>query len=176
MVAPISAPMLHIVPIPVQERECTPGPKYSTIAPVPPFTVKMSATFRMTSFGDVHALISPENGKISIVILWYLGLTALYRWIPYNLQKLEQIKKETQNEPNHCCYRQSVNFKTEQLPKLNYKASQVRQCLLVPVQCCKNYTHTSKMYADNFRTLQLPRNTSHDIYCICPANTDKNAA
>ena len=29
--------------------ESTPGPKYSTIAPVPPFTVKMPATLRMTS-------------------------------------------------------------------------------------------------------------------------------
>ena len=29
--------------------ESTPGPKYSTIAPVPPFTVKIPATFRITS-------------------------------------------------------------------------------------------------------------------------------
>jgi len=35
--------------IPVQEMESTPGPKYSTIAPVPPFTVRMPATLRMTS-------------------------------------------------------------------------------------------------------------------------------
>ena len=28
-----------------------PGPKYSTMAPVPPFTVRISATLRMTSFG-----------------------------------------------------------------------------------------------------------------------------
>ena len=35
--------------IPVQEIESTPGPKYSTIAPVPPFTVKIPATFRITS-------------------------------------------------------------------------------------------------------------------------------
>jgi len=35
--------------IPVQEMESTPGPKYSTIAPVPPFTVKMPATLRITS-------------------------------------------------------------------------------------------------------------------------------
>ena len=35
--------------LPVQEIESTPGPKYSTIAPVPPFTVKIPATFRITS-------------------------------------------------------------------------------------------------------------------------------
>ena len=31
-----------------------PGPKYSTIAPVPPFTVRMPASLRMTSFGAVQ--------------------------------------------------------------------------------------------------------------------------
>ena len=40
--------------LPVQEMESTPGPKYSTMAPVPPFTVKMSATFKITSFGAVQ--------------------------------------------------------------------------------------------------------------------------
>ena len=35
--------------IPVQEMESTPGPKYSMIAPVPPFTVKIPATLRITS-------------------------------------------------------------------------------------------------------------------------------
>ena len=49
VVAPISAPMLQIVAIPVQERDSTPGPRYSTIAPVPPLTVKIPATLRMTS-------------------------------------------------------------------------------------------------------------------------------
>lgn len=34
---------------PVHEMESTPGPKYSTIAPVPPFTVRIPATFRMIS-------------------------------------------------------------------------------------------------------------------------------
>jgi hypothetical protein len=42
-VAPISAPMLQMVAIPVQEMELTPSPKYSMMAPVPPLTVKMSA-------------------------------------------------------------------------------------------------------------------------------------
>lgn len=45
VVAPISAPILQMVPIPVAERESTPGPKYSTMAPVPPLTVKISATY-----------------------------------------------------------------------------------------------------------------------------------
>ena len=53
--------MLQMVAMPVQDIELTPGPKYSTIAPVPPLTVRMSATFRMTSLGEVHELISPER-------------------------------------------------------------------------------------------------------------------
>ena len=51
VVAPISAPMLQIVPLPVAEIESAPGPRYSMIAPVPPSTVRMRATSRMTSFG-----------------------------------------------------------------------------------------------------------------------------
>ena len=54
VVAPISAPMLQIVAIPVHEIESTPGPWYSMIAPVPPDTVRMSATLRMMSFGVVQ--------------------------------------------------------------------------------------------------------------------------
>src|SRR5882762_5749964 len=49
VVAPISAPMLQIVAIPVQESDSTPGPLYSTIAPVPPLTVRTPATLRITS-------------------------------------------------------------------------------------------------------------------------------
>lgn len=49
VVAPISAPILQIVAIPVQDKDSTPGPVYSTIAPVPPLTVKIPATLRMTS-------------------------------------------------------------------------------------------------------------------------------
>ncbi len=48
-VAPISAPMLQIVALPVAEIDSVPGPKYSTIAPVPPLTVRMPATLRITS-------------------------------------------------------------------------------------------------------------------------------
>ena len=44
--------MLQMVALPVALIESAPGPKYSTMAPVPPFTVRISATFRMTSFGD----------------------------------------------------------------------------------------------------------------------------
>ena len=46
--------MLQMVPIPVAEIASTPGPKYSTIAPVPPLTVRIPATLQMTSFGEVH--------------------------------------------------------------------------------------------------------------------------
>src|SRR5437763_9009815 len=43
--------MLQIVPLPVAVIVSAPGPKYSTIAPVPPDTVKTSATRRITSLG-----------------------------------------------------------------------------------------------------------------------------
>ena len=43
VVAPISAPMLQHVAMPVHDRLSTPGPKYSTMAPVPPLTVRMPA-------------------------------------------------------------------------------------------------------------------------------------
>ena len=39
VVAPSSAPMLQIVPLPVALIDSTPGPKYSMILFVPPFTV-----------------------------------------------------------------------------------------------------------------------------------------
>jgi hypothetical protein len=51
VVAPISAPMLQIVALPVALMEAAPSPKYSTMDPVPPETVRTSATFRITSFG-----------------------------------------------------------------------------------------------------------------------------
>eukprot|EP00958_Prasinococcus_capsulatus_P024610 scaffold3878_cov363-Prasinococcus_capsulatus_cf.AAC.10 len=54
VVAPISAPMLQMVAMPVAEMESTPSPKYSTMAPVPPDTVSISATLRMTSLGAVQ--------------------------------------------------------------------------------------------------------------------------
>ena len=47
--------------LPVHEIESTPGPKYSTIAPVPPLTVNIPATFKMISLGDVQPLSFPVN-------------------------------------------------------------------------------------------------------------------
>ncbi|MOA08469.1 hypothetical protein D3C78_1282370 [compost metagenome] len=61
MVAPISAPILAIVPLPVHDIDVTPSPKYSTIQPVPPFTVKIPATFKITSLGAVQPLNLPVN-------------------------------------------------------------------------------------------------------------------
>ena len=46
--------MLVTVPRPVALMESRPGPKYSTMAPVPPLTVSSSATRRMTSLGVVQ--------------------------------------------------------------------------------------------------------------------------
>mmetsp|Transcript_11978 Transcript_11978/g.32745 ORF Transcript_11978/g.32745 Transcript_11978/m.32745 type:complete len:202 (-) Transcript_11978:759-1364(-) len=54
VVAPISAPMLQMVAMPVAERDSVPGPWYSTMAPVPPFTDRMPATLRMISLCEVH--------------------------------------------------------------------------------------------------------------------------
>ena len=59
VVAPISAPMLQMVALPVALIDRAPAPKYSTMAPVPPATVRMRATSRMTSFGAVHPESSP---------------------------------------------------------------------------------------------------------------------
>ena len=59
--APISAPILQIVPLPVQLILVAPSPKYSTIAPVPPFTVKIPATFKITSLGAVQPFNFPVN-------------------------------------------------------------------------------------------------------------------
>src|SRR5574343_1138018 len=61
VVAPISAPILQMVPLPVQLMAAAPSPKYSTIAPVPPFTVRIPATFKITSLGAVHPLNLPVN-------------------------------------------------------------------------------------------------------------------
>ena len=46
--------MLQMVALPVVEMVSAPGPKYSTIAPVPPFTVRIPATLRITSFADAQ--------------------------------------------------------------------------------------------------------------------------
>ena len=61
MVAPISAPMLQIVPFPVQLIDFVPGPKYSTILPVPPLTVSIPASFKITSLAEVQPDISPVS-------------------------------------------------------------------------------------------------------------------
>ena len=53
--------MLHIVALPVALKLLAPSPKYSTIAPVPPLTVSISATFRITSLGAVQPLSLPVN-------------------------------------------------------------------------------------------------------------------
>ena len=61
VVAPTSAPILQIVPLPVHDRDSAPSPKYSIIYPVPPFTVKIPATFSITSLAEVQPLRLPVN-------------------------------------------------------------------------------------------------------------------
>ena len=53
--------MLQIVPLPVQDMLRAPSPKYSTTAPVPPLTVKIPATFKITSLGADQPLNLPVN-------------------------------------------------------------------------------------------------------------------
>ena len=50
-----------MVPLPVQDMDLAPSPKYSTIAPVPPLTVRIPATFRITSFGEVQPFSFPVS-------------------------------------------------------------------------------------------------------------------
>jgi len=46
---------------PVQDTLSTPGPRYSTIAPVPPLTDRMPATLQMMSLGELHLLSLPVS-------------------------------------------------------------------------------------------------------------------
>src|SRR5436190_10555827 len=50
-----------MVPLPVHDNDVAPGPKYSTIAPVPPLTVRIPATFRITSLDEVQPLSLPVS-------------------------------------------------------------------------------------------------------------------
>ena len=61
VVAPTSAPIFVIVPLPVQLMLSVPSPKYSIIFPVPPLTVKIPASFSITSFADAQLLNFPVN-------------------------------------------------------------------------------------------------------------------
>lgn len=63
---------------PVVDIDSVPSPKYSTIAFVPPFTVSISATFKIMSFGEVHPLKEPVNFiPISFGIFVLKGIPAI---------------------------------------------------------------------------------------------------
>ena len=67
-----------MVPFPVADNERAPSPKYSTIAPVPPLTVKIPATFKITSLADVHPFILPVSfTPISLGNLSSQGIPAI---------------------------------------------------------------------------------------------------
>ena len=53
--------MLQMVALPVADSDRAPGPKYSTMAPVPPLTVRISATFKMTSLGAAQPARVPVS-------------------------------------------------------------------------------------------------------------------
>ena len=50
-----------MVPLPVQEIPSAPSPKYSKIWPVPPLTVSIPATFKITSFAEAQPLSFPVS-------------------------------------------------------------------------------------------------------------------
>src|SRR5258708_38575033 len=64
--------MLQIVPLPVADKDSAPSPKYSTIAPVPPFTVNIPATLRITSLADVQ----PDNFPVSLTPISFGNLSS----------------------------------------------------------------------------------------------------
>ena len=53
--------MLQMVALPVVESDDTPSPKYSMTALVPPLTVRIPASFRMTSLGAAQPLSLPVS-------------------------------------------------------------------------------------------------------------------
>ena len=53
--------MLQMVPLPVALMVRAPSPKNSTMWPVPPLTVRMDISFKMTSLGPVHPDILPVS-------------------------------------------------------------------------------------------------------------------
>ena len=78
VVAPTSAPILHIVAFPVADSELVPSPKYSIIALVPPFTVSIPANFNITSFGEAHPDSFPVSfTPISLGIFSSQGIPAI---------------------------------------------------------------------------------------------------
>ena len=67
-----------MVPFPVPDKLIAPSPKYSTTAPVPPFAVKIPATFKITSFGAVQPFNFPINlTPISFGIFNSQGISAI---------------------------------------------------------------------------------------------------
>ena len=55
--------------LPVQEMLSTPGTKYSMMDMVPPLTVRMPASLRMTSLGLVQPLSSPVSLTLVVDLL-----------------------------------------------------------------------------------------------------------
>ena len=58
-----------MVPLPVQDSDFAPSPKYSIIAPVPPFTVSIPATFNITSFAEDQPFNFHFSSRLSTINL-----------------------------------------------------------------------------------------------------------
>lgn len=117
--------------------ESTPGPWYSTMAPVPPFTVRMPATFKMTSLGDVQ----PERVPVSFTPITFEKRLESSVW---QIKAQRWRKKNTTNVTGE---RKHGKHETEDI---------VNKIL----------------YSANLGALELPGNSSHDIYSICSSNPD----
>ena len=70
VVAPISAPMVQMVALPVQEMVAAPGPKYSKTLLVPPAQVSMPSSFRM----------SPRTLAVAVAVSAVIGTPGKWRW------------------------------------------------------------------------------------------------
>jgi hypothetical protein len=87
--------MLQMVPLPVQLKLIAPSPKYSIILSVPPLTVSIPATFRITSF----ALAQPFNLPVSDYNSPLLQYDSYDGKMNERLDQIKQIEKYISRMP-----------------------------------------------------------------------------
>lgn len=139
--------LVQAVKIPVHEMCSRPGPKYSTIAPVPPFTVRMSATLRMISLGEVQPPIRP----VSFTPITCNANTSLKRCV------LELVKKESARLIEYI-------VQSNWTPK-SKKFHETR---------IKDIGHqTIGKEIASLRALELPRDVGHYVHRVRAAHTDE---
>src|SRR2546426_1347113 len=102
VVAPSSAPMLQIVPLPVALMDSAPGPKYSMILLVPPLTVRSVQRYVMMSFGDVHPWSLPVRWT-PISFGWRTSHGSPAITSPQSAPRSEEHTSELQSPCNLVC-------------------------------------------------------------------------